>query len=62
MDKGAWWAPVHQGHKELDTTEQLTHTHTHTHIQIGQNNHSSSIKQSQGALVPPQGLSVKHRI
>ena len=21
------------GHKELDTTEQLTHTHTHTHTQ-----------------------------
>ena len=25
MDTGAWWATVHvMGHKELDTTEQLT--------------------------------------
>ena len=31
MDRGAWWATVHGVHKELDTTEQLTHTHTHTH-------------------------------
>ena len=21
MDRGAWWATVHGGHKELDTTE-----------------------------------------
>ena len=26
MDWGAW-----QAHKELDTTEQLTHAHIHTH-------------------------------
>ena len=25
MDRGAWWAIVHGGHKESDTTEQLTH-------------------------------------
>ena len=31
VDRGAWWAIVHGGHKESDTTEQLTHTHTHTH-------------------------------
>ena len=31
MDRGAWWATVHGGHKESDTTEQLTHTHTHAH-------------------------------
>ena len=31
MDRGAWWATVHGGNKELDTMEQLTHTHTHTH-------------------------------
>ena len=24
MDRGAWWAMAHGGHKELDTTE---HTH-----------------------------------
>ena len=24
MDRGAWWAIVHGGHEELDTTEQLT--------------------------------------
>ena len=24
-------ATIHGGHKESDTTEQLTHTHTHTH-------------------------------
>ena len=23
MDREAWWAAVHGGHKELDTTEQL---------------------------------------
>ena len=26
MDRGAWWAAVHGGHKEWDTTESLTHT------------------------------------
>ena len=31
MDRGAWRATVHGGHKELDTTDGLTHTHTHTH-------------------------------
>ena len=24
MDRGAWWATVHGGHKELDITEQLS--------------------------------------
>ena len=23
MDRGAWWATVHEGHKESDMTEQL---------------------------------------
>ena len=27
MDRGAWWATVHGGHKKSDTTEWLTHTH-----------------------------------
>ena len=27
MDKGAWWAPVYGGHKESDTTEQLSTAH-----------------------------------
>ena len=31
MDREVWWATSPWGHKELDTTEQLTHTHTHTH-------------------------------
>ena len=24
MDRGAWWATVHGGHKELDMTERLS--------------------------------------
>ena len=24
MDRGAWWAMVHRGHKESDRTERLT--------------------------------------
>ena len=24
MDRGAWWAIAHWGHKESDSTEQLT--------------------------------------
>ena len=32
MDRGAWWATVHGGPKESDTTDH-THTHTHTHTQ-----------------------------
>ena len=24
MDRGSWWATVHGGRKQLDTTEQLT--------------------------------------
>jgi len=26
-DRGAWWAAVHGGHKESDTTERLTHAY-----------------------------------
>ena len=26
IDRGAWWAVVHQGHKELEMSEQLIHT------------------------------------
>ena len=33
MDRGAGWATVHGGFKELDQTEH-THTHTHTHPDI----------------------------
>ena len=25
VDRGAWWAAVHQGHTELDTTEVTQH-------------------------------------
>ena len=28
MDRGAWWATVHGGHKELNTTEQLSTTYS----------------------------------
>ena len=28
MDRGAWWAYSLWGHKELETTEQLTVSHT----------------------------------
>ena len=28
MDRGTWWVTVHRVVKELDMTEQLTHTHT----------------------------------
>ena len=31
MDRGEIYSPW--GHKQLDRTEQLTHTHTHTHTQ-----------------------------
>ena len=31
MDRGAWTGYSPWGLKELDLTEQLTHTHTHTH-------------------------------
>ena len=34
MDRGAWWATVHGGHKESDKTERLTNTN----IQIYNNN------------------------
>ena len=29
MDRGAWWAIVHGGRKESDTTEASKHTCTH---------------------------------
>ena len=28
MDRGAWWAVVHGGHKESDMTEMTWHAHT----------------------------------
>ena len=34
MERGAWWATVHGGHKELDTTERL-HSHTYMYIYFG---------------------------
>ena len=30
MDRGAWRATVHGGHKELDTTEATYQVHMHT--------------------------------
>ena len=33
LDKGAWWAIVHEVTKEWDVTESLSvHTHIHPHI------------------------------
>ena len=29
MDRGAWWAAVHGGHREWDMTELLIPTHAH---------------------------------
>ena len=34
MDGEAWRATVHEGHRELDMTERLTHTHTHTEKRV----------------------------
>ena len=34
MDRGAWWAAVYGAIKELDTSEQLTHTLTYTYTHI----------------------------
>ena len=41
MCRGDWQTAVHGGHRQSDTTEELsmkahthTHTHTHTHAQI----------------------------
>ena len=38
LGRGAWWATMHWGHKESDTTEHVhgrTHTHTHTEYSTG---------------------------
>ena len=32
MDRGAWWATIHRGHKELDTTEGLTQRFVPFHV------------------------------
>ena len=32
MDRGAWRATVHEGRKELDTTEQLSTAHSDKYI------------------------------
>ena len=29
VDRGAWWAMVHGGHKELDMTEELNSNHSY---------------------------------
>ena len=33
MDRGAWWATVHGGHKESDTTERLS-TGLHSALRV----------------------------
>ena len=40
MDRGAWWATVHGGHKELDMTEETQHVCMHTHTHIYKHTHS----------------------
>ena len=44
MDREVWWATSPWGHKELDTTEQLTHTHTHTHMTVPTGSWSECMK------------------
>ena len=39
MDRGAWWAIVHGGHKESDLTEHMcvrarVHTHAYTYTKL----------------------------
>ena len=34
-DRGAWWAVVHRGRKELEMSEQLTHTAPKVILKIG---------------------------
>ena len=36
MERRVWWATVHEGHKELDMTEQLS-VRAHTHTPLGFN-------------------------
>ena len=47
MDRGAWWATVHEVTKESDTTERQSpdararaHTHTRTHIHTHTHTHT----------------------
>ena len=35
MDRGAWWATVHGGHKEQDTPEACTHIHEYDLLNVG---------------------------
>ena len=60
MDKGAWWAAVHRGHKELNMTERAcTCVHTHTHTRLAaladfSSSHRESVSNSWAQL---QGIS-----
>ena len=44
MDGEAWWSTVRRSHKEMDTTEQLTHTQTRTHT-ISKDAHNEHLVQ-----------------
>ena len=55
MDRGAWWVTVNGGHKELDTTEQLTFN------KVGQHSNSSRPWHTKRQLMPVwKGLQEKH--
>ena len=41
MDRGAWRATVHGGHKKSDTTE---HTHAHTHTDVSGSLRAKSLR------------------
>ena len=67
MDRGAWWATVHEV-AELDTTERVyTHIHTSMDIKIKQNIYFSSVAQSCPTLRDAMnrstpGLPVHHQL
>ena len=57
MDRGAWWAIVHGGRKELDTTERLN---THTQAEVEARSTRGSEKTPRLRLEFGQGESLCH--
>ena len=67
MDRGAWWAIIHEITKESDSTERLEHTHTHTHTHIYTHTHTGGpqVKHplcngSDAGSIPGQGTNTPH--